>query len=132
MNPIFIGIIILFVAYAFNRSIMTKATRELSDDLKLKIFETFSARNNYLTFFVLGFAILFFGALQFYPQFSFAISIVYLVLFTAYLFFKFAANYKKLKQIDVPKHYMQSFIISYTAFLLGVFGFAACFLISWF
>jgi len=132
MNPIFIGVIILLAAYAFNRSIMKKATKDLDDDLKLKIFEAFSTRNNYATFFILGLAIVFFGALQFYPQFSFAISIIYLVLFAFYLIFRFTSNYKKLKQIEVPKHYMQSLVISYAAFIFGFLGFAGCFMLNWF
>lgn len=132
MSPIIIGTIILFIGYAFSRSIMTKALRDLDDNTQLKVYEVLSKTNNYRTFLVIGLAIVFFGALQFYPQFGFSLSIIYLTLFAFYLIGKFASKYRKLKEIEVPSFYMQSFITGCAAFMLGFTAFAGCFLWEWF
>jgi hypothetical protein len=131
MNWTFIGIIILFVAYAVNRFVMTEATKKLDDSMKLKIFEVFSKRNNYTTIFLLAIVLLYFGAIQFFPHFVFSITVIYLIVFTACSVFRFVSNYKKLKQLEMPSEYIKSFIISYSIFGVGVLGLAFCVLWNW-
>ena len=38
MNWTFFGLMVLFIAYAVNRFVMTEATKKLDDSMKLKIF----------------------------------------------------------------------------------------------
>lgn len=132
MNPVFIGVVIFLAAYAANRFIMTNATNKLDDSLKLKFFEVFSKRNNYSTLFLLIVVIIYWGAIQIYPQHNFAITAAYLIVFIFYQFFKFTSNYQKLKQMDAPPQYINSFIISYGVFILGFLGFALCMIYGWF
>jgi Ca2+/Na+ antiporter len=132
MNWIFAGLIIFFAAYAVNQFVMTEATKKLDDSMKLKLFEVFSKRNNYATLFLLAIVLLFLGALQFMPQHIFLIIIIYVIVYAAYLIFRFASNYKKLKQLEVPPEYMKRFLISYGVFALGFLSLALCVVQSWF
>ena len=131
MNTSLIGLIILFTAYAINRFVMTEATRKLDDSDKLKIFEVFSKRNNYSTIFSLAIVLLYFGAMQYLPHLIIQVTIIYLIIFVVYLIFRFASNYKKLKQIDMPETYIKSFITSYSIFASGFLRMALCVLWSW-
>lgn len=126
-----IGLVILFAAYAINRFVMTEATKKLADSDKLKVFEVFSKRNNLTTVLVLTIVIIYFGAIQYLPQFITQITIVYLTLFITYLIFRFVSNYKKLKQIKMPETYIKSFITSYSIFILGFLGMAFCVFWNW-
>lgn len=132
MNLTLIGIAILFSAYVVNRFIMTEATKKLSDSDKLKLFEVFSKRNKYTTIFLLLLILIFFGAIEYLPHFTFQIAIVYFIIFILYLTFRFASNYKKLKQIEMPDAYIKRFIISFSIFTTGFLGLAFCSLLSWF
>ena len=105
-----IGLVILFAAYAINRFVMTEATKKLADSDKLKIFEVFSKRNNFSTILVLTLVLLYFGALQYLPHFIIPITAVYLTLYVVYLIFRFATNYRKLRQMEMPANYIKSFI----------------------
>lgn len=131
MNSTFIGIIILFTAYAVNRFVMTEATKKLDDSMKLKIFEIFSRRNNYATIFVLTVIVLFFGALQFIPDKIILFSAIYSIVIVAYLLFRFVSNYQKLKQMEMPAGYIKSFLISYSVFLLGFVGMGVIMFWGW-
>jgi len=131
MDTNLIGLLIFFVAYAINRFVMTEATKKLDDSDKLKIFEAFSKSNNYWTIFTLTIVFLYFGAMQYLTHFIFQITIVYLVIFGSYLVFRFASNYKKLKQTEIPETYIKSFITSYSIFALGFLGLAFCVLLNW-
>ncbi len=126
-----IGLIILFAAYAINRFVMTEATRKLNDSDKLKVFEVFSKRNNLTTILILTMIIIYFGAIQYLPQFITQITIVYLTLFITYMIFRFVSNYKKLKQMEIPERYIKSFVTSYGIFVLGFLGMAFCIFWSW-
>lgn len=131
MNGTFIGIIILFAAYAVNRFVMTEAAKKLDDSMKLKIFEVFSKRNNYATIFVLAVIVLYFGALQFIPDKIILFSAIYSIVIVAYLLFRFVSNYRKLKQMEMPAGYIKSFIISYSVFLLGFIGMGVSMFWGW-
>ena len=126
-----IGLVILFAAYAINRFVMTEATKKLADSDKLKIFEVFSKRNNFSTILVLTLVLLYFGALQYLPHFIIPITAVYLTLYVVYLIFRFATNYRKLRQMEMPANYIKSFITSYSIFILGFFGMAFCVFWNW-
>ncbi len=126
MNLSLIGLTILFAAYAVNRLVMTGATKKLSDADKLKIFDSFSRRNNFSTILVLILVLLYFGAIQNLPQFMMPITAIYLTIFVIYLLCRFTANYKKLKQMEMPATYIKSFITSYSVFILGFSGMTFC------
>lgn len=126
-----IGLVILFAAYAINRFVMTEATNKLADSDKLKIFEVFSKRNNFSTILVLSLVLLYFGALQYLPHFIMPITVVYLTIYSAYLIFRFATNYRKLRQMEMPSSYISSFIKSYSIFILGFIGMAFCVFGGW-
>ena len=131
MNLTLIGFAILLVAYAINRFVMTEATKKLADSDKLRIFDVFSRRNNFSTVLVLILVFLYFGALQYLPHFIIQITGVYLALFCAYLILRFASNYRKLKQMQMPSNYIKSFITSYCVFLLGFLGMSFCIFWNW-
>ncbi len=120
--------VIIFAAYAINRFVMTAATKKLSDQDKLRIFEVFSKRNNYTTGLVLTLVLIYFGAIQYLPHLIVLTTAIYLVVFAAYLLYRFASNYKKLKQMDMPAEYIRSFILSYSIFILGFLGMTLCIL----
>ena len=131
MNWNLVGLTLIFVAYAVNRFVMTEATKKLDDSMKLKIFDAFSKRNNYSTVFLLAIVLLYFGALQYFQHFIIQITTIYLIVYVAYLFFRFASNYKKLQQMEMPPAYIKSFVTSYSIFILGVLGIAFCILWNW-
>lgn len=131
MNLNLIGLIVLFSAYAVNRFAMTDATKKLVDSDKLKVFEVFSKRNNLSTVLVLTIVIIYFGAIQYFPHFIKQITVGYLIIFSVYLIFRFASNYKKLKQIEMPAAYVKSFITSYCIFISGFLIFTFCILQTW-
>ena len=126
-----IGLVFVFAAYAINRWIMTEATKKLSDADKLRIFEAFSTKNNYATVLVLILVILYVAALQYFPNFIVPVSIIYLSVFFVYLVLRFVANYRKLKQLEMPVGYIKSFIASYSIFILGFVGMTICLVWSW-
>ena len=125
MNGTFIGIIILFAAFCVSRLMMTEAGKRLDDSMKLKLFGVFSRRNNYATIFVLTVIVIYFGAMQFMPDKIVLFSAIYSIVIVAYLLFRFASNYRKLKQLEMPAGYMKSFLFSYGVLFLGVLGMAA-------
>ena len=131
MNLSLVGLIIVFAAYAVNRFVMTEATKKLTDEEKLRVFDAFSKRNNITTVLVLALIVIYFGALQSFPHFIIQITAVYLIVYSSYLIFRFISNYKKLKQIQMPSSYIKSFFTSYSIFILGVGGMAFCVFWNW-
>ncbi len=121
-----VGIVIIFVAYAINRFVMTEATKKLDDADKLRLFDVFSKRNNYTTVLLLVLILLYFGAIQYLPHFTIQITGAYLIVFFLYLIIRFFSNYKKLKQMEMPAAYIKSFMISYSVFIIGFLGMAFC------
>lgn len=123
MSFIYIGIIILLVGYTANRFIMTEASKKLDAESKVKIFDEFSKRNNYASVFILILILFFFGGYYFFPQQAILINIIYLFVFGIYQIYRFVSNHKKLKELQMPPAYINSFKISYGVFALGVLGF---------
>lgn len=121
MRPGFIiGFALFFAAILINRSITSAALKKLDDETKLRLVNAFSdgggIKSIVLFVIVIGYVL----ALQVYPQHIGMLTIGYAVLFGAYLLWKFTANYRKLKEIDVPREYFRSFYLGWAIFTLGV------------
>lgn len=120
MNLSFIGFAIFFAAFISNRFIMTNAMKKLDDATKLKFIDVFPRRNNYSTIVLVTVVLLYFGAIQSYPQYNLAISLCYIGVYLTYSVIKSILDYVKLKQIGAPADYIKSFILACVIFVLGV------------
>lgn len=127
MNKAFIGIVIFVVAFIVNRLIMSKALSELDNEMKLKFIETFARRNTYSTILILiGFLVYFF-LLNSFPQYGGSIISIFFSVIAIYLLLSFIFAYKKLREIEAPKGYINKFSNAFGIFSLGflqLFAFA--------
>lgn len=131
MSWALIGLAVFFAAYIANRFLITAAAKNLSDEHKLKLFNNFAKKNNYATIFILALVLVYFAALQFYVQWIFELTALYLAIYFFYIIFRFFSSYKKLKQLEMPADYMKNFVSGYAVFVVGVACFAFCILREW-
>lgn len=120
MNIPLIGFAVFFAAFMGNRFIMTNAMKKLDDKTKLKFLDVFPRRNNYFTIILVAVILLYFGAIQFYPQHNIAITTSYLGIYIVYSIIKSILDYNRLKQIGTSVDYIKSYIFACFIFIVGI------------
>lgn len=123
-------VLVLLVAIAASKMIASTATQKLDDEMKLKIFEGFSRRNNYFLIVILAVIFAYFVSMNFLPNYTSYFTVGYIVVLAAYFFVKVFLNFRKLKEIGAPTEYVRSIAYSWTAFIIG-FGVIAVIVIAW-
>ena len=120
MNLSVLAAIVVFLASVIlSQRIAINAGMRLDDATKLKMLEVFPKRNSNYTMIVFGIVIVFLVAIYAFPQYFSSITILYLVVFAAYLLTKLYLNVKKLKEIGAPENYVMNVIISFAVFIGG-------------
>lgn len=104
---------------------MTNALKKLDDRTKLKFLDVFPRRNNYSTIILVAVILLYFGVLQSYPQYNFAVTVTYLGVYIAYSVIKSILDYSKLKQIGTPAEYIKSYILACIILIVGIIAVCA-------
>ena len=114
-----VGIFCFLGLFVVSRMVTTNASKKLSAEEKLRIFDAFSSCNNFYLMFVASLVFAYFGAMTYFPNLLIYITISYIVLFAIYLISKFLLNLQKLKEIEAPADYIKSFIFGYMIFIAG-------------
>ena len=111
--------LVVIVAVVASRMISSSATQKLNDEMKLKIFNGFSKRNNYLMVVILAVIFAFFISTKYLPEYNSILTLAYIGILAAYFIIKLFLNFRKLKEIGAPADYVRSIALSWAAFIIG-------------
>ncbi len=124
-----IPIIILLVAIVLSRFVMERALKDLSDDQRGRLLGSFSAYRLANTTIIFGLVLLFLVGQNYYPELARQFTILFVALFIGISLSISILSYRKLRQLEMPDHYVRSFIIG---LLIQFIGIAVVFLpIAW-
>lgn len=112
-------VFVLLVSYGSSRMISSNATQKLDDEMKLKIFNGFSKRNNYFMIVIILVAFVFFVSSQYLPQYTSYLTVGYAGVLAVYFIVKLIFNFRKLKEIGAPSDYVRNIAISWAVFIIG-------------
>jgi hypothetical protein len=118
-DPLF-GLIGLVVAVMISRIIMERALKRLGPDVKARMVDAFSAYRIYNYAAILTLMVLYFACVRYFPQQSSVITPVFFLLFLVVTGVVSFLSYRKLKALEMPSHYVRSYLINLGIQYLGI------------
>ena len=119
-SEITIGLLAWVFALLINRLLAERALRELTSEQKASLLDSFSSFRTYGKIAVAVLLIVFIGAIQILP----ALRLEFLWIFLAVVFLSQIArltwSYLRMRKLDVPKSYVNSFVLRCIIYFSGV------------
>jgi hypothetical protein len=120
MNNSTIYLLGLIVAVIASRIVSERALRQLSNDEKGTLLDSFSGYRLYNTVVILGLVVAYFAATNYFPQSYSTLTLIFIVLFFTASATISVLSYKKLRALNMPEGYIKSFLVSMAIQYAGV------------
>ncbi len=105
--------------FLMSRVVSTRATKELDPEIRHRIFDEFSTRNNVKTFIAFGVCAAFLIAITYMPHFIVPLSLLFFALCMIYFCANLNITRRKLGSVDAPANYVRAITISWALFVAG-------------
>jgi hypothetical protein len=112
MNNQTISFLILIVAIVASRIVSERALKQLNTDEKGTLLDSFSSYRLYNTVVILGLVVAYFAATSYFPQSYSTLTIILVILFFTVSGTMSVLSYQKLKSLNMPQSYINSFLVS--------------------
>ena len=120
MNNSTVYLLVLIVAVITSRIVSERALKQLSNDEKGTLLDSFSGYRLYNTVVILGLVVAYFVATNYFPQSFSTLTLIFIILFFTVSATISILSYKKLRALNMPKGYIQSFLVSMVIQYAGV------------
>jgi len=119
-NTFTFSFLFLIVAIVASRIVSERALKQLSIEEKGTLLDSFSGYRLYNTIVILGLFVVYFVAINYFPQSYSLLTLIFIVLFFAVSITISVLSYKKLKALNMPENYIKSFLASMAIQYAGV------------
>lgn len=120
LNNSTIYLLVLIVSVIASRIVSERALKQLGNDEKGRLLDSFSGYRLYNTIVILGLLVAYFAATNYFPQSFSMLTLIFIILFFTASATISVLSYKKLKALDMPESYIKSFLVSMTIQYAGV------------
>ena len=120
MNNSTVYFLVLIVAVIASRIVSERALKQLSNDEKGKLLDSFLSHRLYNTIVILGLVVAYFVATNYFPQSFSTLTLIFIILFFTVSATISVLSYKKLRALNMPAGYIKSFLVSMAIQYAGV------------